>query len=93
MSDSIQPIRIAPQISNLKPNARTGDKKNNKENKKDFSQQMPDDEIDADGKRHNQVKANKENTEHKKQNIENSVHGKNDDDFDNDCGSLLDTEL
>jgi hypothetical protein len=93
MSDSIQPIRIAPQISNLKPNARTGDKKNNQENKKNFSKQMPDDEIDSDGKRRNQVKANNENTEHKKQNIENSVHEKNDDDFDNSCGSLLDTEL
>jgi hypothetical protein len=93
MSDNIQSIRFVPQITNLNPNARTGDKKNNKENKKDFSKQMSGDEIDSDGKRHNQVKANNENTEHKKQNIENSVHEKNDDDFDNGCGSLLDTEL
>ena len=41
-----------------------------------FLSTYDDDEIDSDGKRHNQVKANNENTEHKKQNIENSVHEK-----------------
>ena len=31
MSDSIQSVRFVPQIKNLNPNARTGDKKGNKE--------------------------------------------------------------
>ncbi len=93
MSGNIQPIRVAPQINNLKPNVRTGDKKNNKENKEDFSNHMSDKDTDSDGKGHDQVEVNNENTGHREQNTENAIHERNDDDFDNDCGSLLDTEL
>ncbi len=92
MSDSIQSIRVVPQISNLKPNARAGDKKK-KENNKEFSDHMSDNDTNQDGKGHNQVKANDENAENTKQNSDNSLHGKDDDCFDNGCGSLLDTEL
>ncbi len=93
MSDSIQSIRVVPQINNLKPNARTGDKKNNKENKKKFSKHLSDNDKEIDGKGHNHIKANNENTGHNKQIGENSLHEKKDEDFDNGCGSLLDTEL
>ena len=93
MSGNIQPIRVAPQINSLKPNVRTGDKKDNKENKKDFSNLMSDNDMDSDGKGHDQIEVNNENTGHREQNTENPLHESDDDNFDNDCGNLLDTEL
>ncbi len=93
MSDSIQSIGFVPQINKLSPNKRTGDKKGKKENKKDFAEHMSDSDEDVKGKARNQAREDSENTEHKKQIGENSLHENKDDDFDNGCGSLLDTEL
>lgn len=93
MSDSIPSIHFVPQINNLNSKARTGDKKGNKENKKDFSKHMSANDQELEGNVHNQVEEDNENTEHKKQNDVNTLHEKTEDDFDGNCGSLLDTEL
>ncbi len=47
----------------------------------------------VEDKGHNQVKKDSENTDHKKQNDENTLQEKIDDDFDNSCGTILDTEI
>ncbi|MCP4253807.1 MAG: hypothetical protein GY775_10430 [Candidatus Scalindua sp.] len=93
MSDSIRSIGSVPQISKLSPNKRTGDKKDNKENKKDFTEHMSDNDKEVKGRGHNQVKEDSENTEHNKQDDVNTLHEKKEDGFDDSCGSLLDAEL
>jgi len=93
MSDNIQSVHFVPQINNLNPNAKTGDKKGNKENKKEFSNHMSAEDNDLENNRHDQLKADNKNTKHKKQNDVNTLHEKTEDDFDSDRGSLLDTEL
>ena len=93
MHDSIQSIRFVPQINKLNPKGRAGDKKGNKESKKDFSEHMPAEDKGVEDKGHNQVKEDHEDTEHKKQNDENTLQEKIDDDFDNSCGTILDTEI
>ncbi len=93
MSDSIRSIGSVPQISKLSPNKRTGDKKDNKENKKDFTEHMSDNDKEVKSRGHNQVKEGSENTEHNKQDDVNTLHEKKEDGFDDSCGSLLDAEL
>ena len=93
MHDSIQPTRFVPQINKLNPKGRTGDKKGNKESKKDFSKHISAKDKGVEGRGHGQVKEDYENTEHKKQNDENSLHEEKDHDFDNSCGTILDTEI
>lgn len=93
MSDSIKSIGFVPQINKLNPNKRTGDKKSNKENKKDFAEHMSDSDEDVNGKVRNQARKDSENTEHNEQHDGNTPHEKKEDDFDDSCGSLLDTEL
>ena len=93
MHDSIQSIRFVPQINKLNPKGRAGDKKGNKESKKDFSKHMSAEDKGVEDKGHNQVKEDHGNTEHKKQNNENTLQEKIDDDFDNRCGTILDTEI
>ena len=93
MNDNIQSIRFVPQINKLNPKGRAGDKKGNKESKKDFSKHMSAEDKGVEDKGHNQVKEDHEDTEHKKQNDENTLQEKIDDDFDNSCGTILDTEI
>ena len=93
MHDSIQPTRFVPQINKLNPKGRTGDKKGNKESKKDFSKHISAEDKGVEDNGHNQVKKDSENSEHKKQNNENTLQEKIDDDFDNRCGTILDTEI
>jgi hypothetical protein len=93
MSDNIRSIGFVPQINSLNLNRRTGDKKDNKDNKKDFSKHMSDSETDTKGSGGNKVREDSENTEHNEQDGGNTLHKKNDDDFDDSCGSLLDAEL
>ncbi len=93
MNDSIQSIRFVPQINKLNPKGRTGDQKGHKESKKDFSKHMSAEDKGVEDKGHNQVKKDYENTEHKKQNDENTLQEKIDDEFDNSCGTILDTEI
>lgn len=93
MSDSIQSIRFVPQLSQLNQKGRTSDKKGDKENKKDFSKHMSDGDKNADSKGSSAVKKDHENTGHKKQNDENLLQEKADDDFDDGCGSILDAEV
>ncbi len=93
MSDSIRLIGSVPQINKLIPNKRTGDAKDNKENKKDFSEHMSDNDKEVKDRGHNQGREDIENTEHNKQDDVNTLHEKEEDDFDGSCGSLLDTEL
>ncbi len=93
MNDGIQSIRFVPQINRLNQKGRTSDKKGNNESKKDFSEHMSANDNDVESKGHNQAKEDYENTEHKKQNDENILHEKTEDDFDNNCGSILDAEI
>ena len=93
MNDSIQSIRFVPQINKLNPKGRSGDKKGNKEGKEEFSKHMPAKDKRVESSGHDQVKENNENTEHKKQNDENSLQEKKDHDFDNCCGTILDIEI
>ena len=93
MSDNIRSIGFVPQINSLNLNRRTGDKKDNKDNKKDFSKHMSDSETDTNGSGCNKVREDSENTEHNEQDGGNTLHEKNDNDFDDSCGSLLDAEL
>ena len=93
MSDNIRSIGFVPQINSLNLNRRTGDKKDNKDNKKDFSKHMSDSETDTNGSGSNQVREDSENTEHNEQDGGNTLHEKKDNDFDDSCGSLLDAEL
>ena len=93
MSDNVRSIGFVPQINSLNLNRRTGDKKDNKDNKKDFSKHMSDSETDTKGSGGNKVREDSENTEHNEQDGGNTLHKKNDDDFDDSCGSLLDAEL
>ncbi len=93
MSDSIRSIGFVPQINKLSPKKRTGDKKDNKENKNDFTEHMSDNDKEVKGREHNQVREDGENPERNTQDDVNTLHEKKDDDFDGSCGSLLDTEL
>jgi len=93
MNDSIQSIRFVPQINKLNPKGRTGDQKGHKESKKDFSKHLSTKDKGVEDKGDNQVKKDSGNTEHKKQNDENSLPEKIDHDFDNGCGTILDTEI
>ncbi len=93
MHDSIHSIRFVPQINKLNPKGRTGDKKGNKESKKNFSKHMPTQDKDAEGKGHKQIKEDYENAEHNKQNDEDSLQEKKDHGFDNNCGTILDIEI
>lgn len=93
MSDNIRSIGFVPQINSLNLNRRTGDKKDNKDNKKDFSKHMSDSETDTKGSGGNKVREDSENTEHNEQDGGNTLHEKKDNDFDDSCGSLLDAEL
>ncbi len=93
MSDSIRSIGFVPQINKLSPKKRTGDKKDNKENKNDFTEHMSDNEKEMKGKGHNQIREDSENPERNTQDDVNTLHENKDDDFDGSCGSLLDTEL
>ncbi|MGR3292793.1 MAG: hypothetical protein ACUZ9M_02095 [Candidatus Scalindua sp.] len=93
MSDSIRPIRFLPQLNKLNPRGKTGDKKGNKEGKKNFSMHMSASDNDVEGKGHNQVKKDCKNSEHKKQNDINTLQEKKADDFDNSCGNILDTKI
>ncbi len=93
MNDSIHPIRSVPQINKLNPKGRTGDKKGNKESKKDFSKHISAQDKGVEGKGHNQVKEDFENTELNKQNDEDSLQEKKDNGYDTSCGSILDIEI
>ncbi len=93
MSDSIRSVGFVPQINKLSPNQRTGNTKDNKENKKDFTEHMSDNDKEANGRGHKQVEEGNENTEHNKQDDVKALHENNEDDYDDNCGSLLDTEL
>jgi len=93
MRDSIRSIGFVPQINKLSPKKRTGDKKDNKENKKDFTEHMSDSDKEVKGRGHDQVRQDSENSECSTQDDVNTLHENKDDDFDGSCGSLLDTEL
>lgn len=93
MSDNIRSIGFVPQINSLNLNRRTGDKKDNKDNKKDFSKHMSDSETDTKGSGGNKAREDSENSEHNEQDGGNTLHEKKDNDFDDSCGSLLDAEL
>ncbi len=93
MSDSIRSIGFVPQINKLDPNKRTDDNKNKKENKNNFSEHMSDNDKEVNGREHNQVRENSENAEYNKQDDANTLHEKKEDDFDDSCGNLIDTEL
>ncbi len=91
MSDSIPPIRLVPQISHLAPNTRTTDKKNNKDSKRDFSKHLSDNDQDG-GEQSKEIDGNGI-TGQKDENEGSTSHEKIEDDFDDSCGSILDTEL
>lgn len=93
MSDSIRSIRFVPQINKLNPRGQTGDKKGNKESKKNFSMHMSANDNDTEEKGHDLDNKDCKNSEHKKQNNVNTLQEKTEDDFDNSCGSILDTEI
>ncbi len=93
MNDSIHPIRFIPQVNKVNPKGRTGDKKGNKDSKKDFSNHMSVQDKDIDGKGLNQVKEDSENAEHNQQNDEDSLQEKKDQGFDNSCGTIIDIEI
>ncbi|MFQ5686616.1 MAG: hypothetical protein ACE5GV_08145 [Candidatus Scalindua sp.] len=93
MSDSIQPIRYIPPIHRLKHKGKSGDKKDDKEGKQDFSSHLPSKDEDVKGKG-----SNHENEQHKdsgqhKQGDKTSLQSRKEDDLDGTCGLILDTEV
>jgi hypothetical protein len=93
MSDSIRPIRVVPQMNYINPKGRAGDKKDKKEEEKGFSKHMSSDDKDVDSTEHNHVKEESGSSESANQNNGNTLSEKDEDDFDNSCGSLLDTNI
>lgn len=92
-SNSIKPIRYIPPIHRLKHKEKTGDKKDGKEGKQDFSNHLSSEDEDVKGKRGNQ-----ENEQHKdsgkhKLEAKNSLQTRKEDDLDGTCGTILDTEV
>ena len=93
MSDSIQSIRFVPQINNIKPKGKTGDKKDKKEDEKGFSKHMSAGDNDMDGTGRTHVKEDSDTSENKEQSNGNALSERSEDDFDNSCGTILDTEI
>jgi len=94
MSDNIQPIRYIPPIRRVNQKGKTGDKKgDDKGGNQDFSNHLSfkDEDVKGNG-------SNQENEQHKDsvQHIpedKNSLQSRKEDDPDNICGSILDTEV
>jgi len=93
MSDSIRSVRFIPQINNIRPRGKTDDKKDKKEGEKGFSKHMSAGDNDVDGTGPTHVKENNKNSENREQNNDNALSERSDEDFDSDCGSLLDTSI
>jgi hypothetical protein len=94
MSDSIQSIRYIPPINRLKHKEKTGDKKDDKGGKQDFSKHLSSDDEDEKGKGSNQEEEQHRDSGQHKQEDKNSLQsGKEDDDLDGTCGSILDAEV
>jgi hypothetical protein len=93
MSDSIRSVRFIPQINNIKPRGKTDDKKDKKEGENGFSNHMSADDNGADSTGPTHVNDKSKNSENREQNNDNVLSERSDEDFDNDCGSLLDTKI
>ncbi len=93
MNDSIQPIRYVPQINKLAPKGRAGDKKGGKEKKQDFEKNMSAENNDMENKVHNQIKEENKITEQHKQKVEDPMQDGADQDLDENCGTILNTEV
>ncbi len=93
MNDSIPPIRYVPQINKLNSKGRVGDKKGGKEKKQDFKKNMSAKNQDVGNKTQNHVKEENENTEHHKQEVEGLIQNGIDHDLDDECGTILNTEV
>ncbi|GAX60027.1 permease [Candidatus Scalindua japonica] len=83
MDDSIQSIRYVPSIKKLNPKGKADNNKGKKEKKDDFSKLISDNDKEMQSREDNQV--NEEN--------ETTLQEKADDDFDTNCGIMLDTEI
>ena len=93
MSDSIQPIRNIPLIHRLNQKGKTGDKKDDKDGKQDFSNHLSSKDEEVEGKGSNQEnEQHKDSGQHKLED-KNSLQSRKEDDLDSNCGSILDTEV
>ncbi len=93
MDDSIQPIRYVPQINKLNPKGRVGDKKGGKDKKQEFSEKLSAKNKNVEDKAHNQVKEENKNAEQHKKETEDSMQNGIDHDPDENCGTILNTEV
>lgn len=93
MNDGIQPIRYVPQINKLDPKGRVGDKKSGEKKKQDFEKSLSENIEDVENKTHDQVKEESKNTDHHKQECEDSMQDMVDYDLDDGCGTIINTEV
>ncbi len=93
MSDGIQSIRSTPPIQRLNQKGKTGDKKDDKEGKQDFSNQLTSKDEDVKGKRGNHDNEQHKESRQHKQEDKNSLQARKEDDQDGTCGTILDAEV
>ncbi|MGR3301590.1 MAG: hypothetical protein ACUZ8I_03700 [Candidatus Scalindua sp.] len=93
MSDSIQSIRYIPPINRLNQKGKSGDKKDDKKGKQNFSNHLSPEDEDVKGKGSNMAnEQHKDSGQHKLED-KNSLLTRKEDDSDDTCGTILDTEV
>ncbi len=93
MSDSIQSIRYIPPIHRLKHKGKTGDKKGDKGGNQDFSKHLPSKDEDETGKGSNRENEQRKDSGQDKLENKDSLQTRKEDDLDDSCGSIVDTEV
>lgn len=93
MSDSIQPVRYIPPVHRLKHKGKTGDKKDDKDGKQDFSNHLSTKDEDMKDKDSKQESEQHKDTGQHKQKDKNTLQSRKENDLDGTCGTMLDTEV